>query len=77
MIPVQKSNEPIAPYPKEQRRRDRRNYGVAFVVCILGIGFGHLIRRSGWGGDFGSLFGILAFILAIVCGVRWLLALKG
>ncbi len=68
------SNASAAPRPPEQRRRDRRNYGLALGACLLGTGFGHLIRRSGWGGDFGSIFEILSVALGIFCGGAFLAA---
>jgi hypothetical protein len=74
MIPVGKSKEPPTPYPKEQRRRDLRNYAIALMACLVGVAVGYVIKRSGWGGDFGTLFGILSAILALVCAFRVMLA---
>ncbi len=74
MIPVRKSNEPVAPYPKEQGRRDLRNYAIALLACLIGVAVGLLIKRSGWGGDFGMLFAILSAVLALGCAIRVMVA---
>ncbi len=58
------------------RRQDIRNYGASLVACGLGVVAGYLIRRSGWGGSFGTIMAFLSTALALFCLGALLISLK-
>jgi len=69
MIPVKSSPPPPGAPTAEQRRHDIRNYGASLVACLVGFVIGYLIRRSGWGGSFGTIFAFLSGVLGLFsCG---------
>jgi len=76
MIPVKSTPQPPGIPTPEQRRRDIRNYGASLVACVLGFVLGYLIRRSGWGGSFGTIFAFLSGVLGLFCAGGLLLSLK-
>jgi hypothetical protein len=76
MIPVKPSATPPEMPTREQRRRDLVNYGGALGGCVLGFVAGYLIRRSGWGGDFGTIIAFFSAVFALFCALGLAVSLR-
>ena len=76
VIPVKPSPLPPGIPTREQRRRDIRNYGASLIACVLGFVIGYLIRRSGWGGSFGTIIAFFSGVLGLFCSGGLLLSLR-
>jgi len=49
---------------------------VSLIACGVGLAAGYLIRRSGWGGSFGTIMAFLSAALGLFCLGALLLSLK-
>jgi hypothetical protein len=76
VIPIKPPATPPEIPTREQRRRDVLNYGGALAGCVLGFVAGYLIRRSGWGGDFGTIIAFFSMVLALFCALGLAVSLK-
>jgi hypothetical protein len=76
VIPVKSPATPPEIPTREQRRRDVLNYGGALAGCGLGFVAGYLIRRSGWGGDFGTIVAFFSAVFALFCAGGLVMSLK-